>query len=376
MSNGTNDWFARRQTLDTSPFELNNEGRGQALVLRYAGCNLRCPLCYAWRYAWFMKNGYLYNLNNISAALNHLSSTVSRKIVWTRIQGGEPCLNYDRTLNTMEFAILALNAVHNQSLNFYNTTRAVIQTNGIVFGLLSDKQLNSLKIKLENLLQDLKNGKVVLEFSFKSSNDMIYLKPQLKGFDAFLQKIVVPLWDKGIRNISVYPLAGLGPSIDFHNVWIVPIETLRLPQEIPLFHQSAWSPEFRNMVTNFVNNIVPAYGVYSDFRSNPKTFDGHKIAIEELEPTPFQSSWISGYAGKYNELDVTNVPSIDKILRKSDNNLDPQWCNRLLFNRYPHWRLVADKIPTANNPDIFLKSVKDMNNYFYPSHPIGHYPYL
>lgn len=58
------DWFIRSKTK-IHPWELNNEGRGQALVLRYAGCNLRCPLCYAWKYAWAENGGYKYIVEGV-----------------------------------------------------------------------------------------------------------------------------------------------------------------------------------------------------------------------------------------------------------------------------------------------------------------------
>ena len=70
--NGNSDIFAYRRKEIISPFELNNEGGGQALVLRYAGCNLKCPLCYAWRYAWIIRNGYRYSIKNSINALKNL----------------------------------------------------------------------------------------------------------------------------------------------------------------------------------------------------------------------------------------------------------------------------------------------------------------
>jgi len=85
MPNGNNDVFARSPTSThppaplIRPFELNNEGNGQALVLRYAGCNLRCPLCYAWKYAWFRRNGYEYTIHNSIHALKNLPQVAKKK---------------------------------------------------------------------------------------------------------------------------------------------------------------------------------------------------------------------------------------------------------------------------------------------------------
>jgi len=383
MPNGNYDLFARRPTTNIRPFELNNEGRGQALVLRYAGCNLRCPLCYAWRYAWFMRNGHKYNIQNSIDALRNLSQVARKKIVWVRIQGGEPCLTFNRILNTITFAVESLNEIHTNGLNYFKTTRAVIQTNVIMFSNLTRNQIDRVHLHLKNSLNNLNNGKLVFEVSFKSPNHSTYLTPQIKGYEVLLRQIIMPLWHQGFNNITVYPLAGLGPSIDQHNLFIIPIDPQLLPNEIPIFHSSTWSQQFRDLVNDFINNIVPNYNAYVDFRKNSQTNGGKKLAIEELEPTPFQSSWISGYAGGYNKF-IVNVIPINRILRKLTNGIptNPKWkswynswTSGMLFGKST-WNSVLNQIPASSNPNNLLSMVQQMNNYFYPSHPIGHYPYL
>jgi len=73
------DYFARRRTTLISPWELNNEGKSMALVLRYAGCNLKCPLCYAWKYAWSKQNGYKYTIRECIAKLDKLPSLIQKR---------------------------------------------------------------------------------------------------------------------------------------------------------------------------------------------------------------------------------------------------------------------------------------------------------
>lgn len=384
MSNENNDLFARRPTTSISPFELNNEGRGQALVLRYAGCNLRCPLCYAWRYAWFMKNGYRYDVHNSIHALKNLPQLVRKKIVWVRIQGGEPCLTFNRILNTIMFAVESLNIIHTNGLNYFGTTRAIIQTNAITFSILTINQTNRILSHLQNSLNNLTDGKLIFEVSFKSANDPNYLVPQLNGYNVLLNKIIMPLWHQGFDNIAVYPLAGLGPSIDGDNMFIIPIDPTYLPNEFPLFHHSTWNQQFQRLVNDFTNNIISNYNAYGDFRRNSRTGGGRKLAIEELEPTPFQTSWISGYAGGYDKFNVNIIP-INKILRKLTNDIptNPQWkkwynswTSRKLFGRLTSWGNILNQIPASSNPNNLLSLVKQMNKYFYSSHPTGHYPYL
>lgn len=375
---GKDDLFARPPKSEISPFELNNEGprgKGQALVLRYADCNLRCPLCYAWKYAWLPTNGFRYDVEKSVQALTNLPTEIEdkRKIVWVRIQGGEPCLNYNRILFTVRFVAQSLKTIHDHGLNYYPNTRAVIQTNGIKFSSLDKQQIAAIREQLENQVSSLDRGKIVFEFSFKSSNDQATLAAQLLGFRTLSNELLLPLLEKGLDNLPIYPVAGLGPSIDFHNTWLVPIETNPLPKEIPLFHPSTWSTAFREALETFQRDIIPSYDVYQDFRNNSSTNGGRKTAIEEFEPTGFQSSWISGYAKNYEQLGVT-PPILEGLLRKTTESRNRQWYG--FFGRYSHWVQVLDSIPLAHNPTNLLELVREMGDVFYSSHPTGHYPYL
>ena len=382
--NGNSDIFAYRRKEIISPFELNNEGGGQALVLRYAGCNLKCPLCYAWRYAWIIRNGYRYSIKNSINALENLPRVAGKKIVWVRIQGGEPCLTFCRILHTIRFAALSLNIIHTNGLNYFTTTRAIIQTNAIKFSTLTTIQIKQILSNLQKSLSNIEKGKLIFEISLKSPNDLNYLAPQINGYKVLLNQIITPLWRQGFENIAVYPLAGLGPSIDQHNLFIIPIDPKQPSNELPLFHHSTWSQQFRQLIDDFINNIVFSYSAYNDFKRNPKTNRGKKLAIEELEPASFQASWISGYAGKYNKFNITPIP-LNRILRRLTNNIhiNPRWekwynswTSRVLFGRSPKWRNVLNQIPVSNNPNNLLLKVQQMKEYFYPSHPKGHYPYL
>ena len=290
---------------------------------------------------------------------------------------------YDRIINTLNFAFRALNVIHQNGLNKYENIRAVIQTNGIVFSILNIDQTAKIREFLKNLLNLLEKGKIIFEISFKSPNNHALLNKQLLGFNV-LKQILVPLWNESLDNIAIYPIAGLGPSIDFDNLWIIPIDPSSLPQEIPLFHQSTWLPRFKTTIMNFIEQIVPNYNAYMDFRRNPKSNNGTKIAIEGLEPTPFQTSWISGYAGSYNENDV-KILSINKLLRKLtlDRPNDPKWArwynswlSSKLFSKSERWLDVLKQIPASNDPNNLLAMVHQMDGFFYSSHPIGHYPSL
>lgn len=394
MTDKYTNMFARRKKTLISPFVLNNEGSGQALVLRYAGCNLKCPLCYAWKYAWLPVKAeeiIEYNTWDCIRALSHLPRVANKKITWVRIQGGEPCLGFDRILHTIRFAAEALIVIHLNNMNYYDITRTVIQTNGIGFSKLNDFHINNIVSQLRNLLIKLQHeiawhGKIVFEVSFKSPHDVGYLEPQMDGYRVLIDKIIRPLWQEGFNNIAIYPIAGLGPSIDKHNLFIIPVDP-NWPDEIPLFHHLTWSERFKQLVNEFFNEIVPIYQAYSDFREkNQLTNEGKKIALEELEPAKFQVSWISGYAGRYIQYGhAVDTLALDKILRKItlDRPTDSQWSkwynswvSKKMFGKRSDWFNVLTQIPVSENPDMLLSRVAEMCEYFYPSHPEGHYPYL
>ena len=371
------DVFARPRKTPISPFELNNEGRGQALVLRYAGCNLgpaSCPLCYAWRYSWTSR-GYRYTIKESLNALYALPEVVSKKITWVRLQGGEPCLlTRNRFMNTLRFAVHALKIIYEHGLNYYPHIRAVIQTNGIDFAKMPDEQLAKIRDFLLEELSNIGAGRLIFEFSIKSPSCQSLLSRQLKGFRRALGHIAIPIWTQGLDNLALYPIAGLGPSIDFDNTWLVPIDPSFLPQEIPLFHPSSWRQEYADFLNEVINNVFQVYDAYKDFRRNPRTNGGCKVALEELEATLFQTAWISGYAGGYEQEGVAHVPPIQNLLRKTGERPNNQWL--ALFRRHARWLKVMHEIPISKDPGRLLLLVKQMQEHFYPSHPLGHYPYL
>jgi hypothetical protein len=124
------------------------------------------------------------------------------------------------------------------------------------------------------------------------------------------------------------------------------------------------------LIDEFTKDIAPEYAAYDDFRVNPRTSNGTKLAIEELEPTKFQSAWISRYTN------LNAQPPINTLLRRTISERDSQWSSRVLFGRSRNWTRVMDAIPIASDPKRLLKLVESMNECFYPSHPKGHYPYL
>ena len=110
-----------------------------------------------------------------------------------------------------------MKTIEDKGLNYYDVTRCVIQTNGIPFAKLGDAQIAEIVEYLRESLPKLKRSRIMFELSFKSANDQKTLDNQLAAFDMLLNRVMVPIWDLGISNTAVYPIAGLGPSIDAHN---------------------------------------------------------------------------------------------------------------------------------------------------------------
>lgn len=363
--------FARKGEL--GPWEINGESNGFALVLRYSGCNLKCPLCYARKIAWNLRgNKFTYKecihyLNYIQSNLIESKKRKYKRIVWVRFQGGEPLLNFKRIKFTLKLVKDVLDFIHKSKLNYYPITRAVIQTNGIWFAQVYDSELE-LETLFSDILESIINfGRIVFEVSFKSptlTDQNHLLELQYRGYQNML-KLIKFGWDNGYSNIAIYPVAGLGPSIDYDQKYLIPIESSKLPEEVPLFHQSTWHKMFKSIYEEFVNNIVKNYA-YKEFRENPKTLYGKKLPLEELEPCFFQTSWISDYS-KNSSLD----PPLSRLLLRTSKELDQKW--KGLFSKYPN---VINQIPISKDPNRLLGKVKEMQEYFYPSHPKGHYPYL
>ncbi|OYT56588.1 MAG: hypothetical protein B6U76_03290 [Desulfurococcales archaeon ex4484_217_2] len=196
--------FNEKKAVFVEPWELNDEGGGFALILRYCGCQLRCPLCYARRYAWFSEDCKLHHadwvmkqLSNIERALRvKVVKRKPRKITWVRIQGGELCLNFERTMATIDFAA-ALTVIRKYNVGKFYVSRAIIQTNGVFFSRIDEKMFRKIENKLIDVLKRIENhDRIIFEISFKTPVNKVTmwnpkafsmtLKAQVAGFKKLL----------------------------------------------------------------------------------------------------------------------------------------------------------------------------------------------
>ncbi len=351
------------------PFDLNNEGAGKALVLRYAGCNFPCPLCYAHKIAWNPEGGHPCEWSKVRSALSNLDP--DKKVVWARIQGGEPLLNYGRMIGTVRIIPHIIDAIYRGGWNYYPVTRVVVQTNASKLPSLSHAEVQALTQELEQAASQVSGrGRIVFEASFKSPRDPFYLESQVEGY-YILERMVTSLFDSGIDNIAFYPVAGLGPSIDLNNAWLVPVEPSLIPEEVPLFHRSTWDDQFRQIRDRF-QSLASQHPSYADFRKNPLTSGGRLLPLEELEPRRFQTAWISRYSNGKCE------PPLGKLLRRADAKMDRQWeaLTRGTHGTIQAWVDTLEGIPPSRDAGKLLAMVREMRDDFYPSEPKGHYPYL
>jgi len=145
-----------------------------------------------------------------------------------------------------------------------------------------------------------------------------------------------------------------------------------VPEERPIFHKSTWSSPFQTLVEEFTSSVVQGRAC-ADYRTNPITGGGKKIPLEELMPTRFQTSWISRHSKP-----AYNGQSLSSLVRKTSQEIDRQWGALTRGRNGPisGWVAVLAGIPLSKDPEALLEKVREMQDYVYPSHPAGHYPYL
>ena len=327
------------------PWEINREGNYGALVLRFAGCSLRCFMCYSQSYAYLNK--------------------LDRSVGWARIQGGEPLLDDKRSEATAILAGEALKCmVHGNSP--YVNPRVIIQTNGIWLGNASTERITKVVEILVNSLQSLNKGRIIIEISFKGSNAEManafalsrpspyvdnVLSTQINGFNKLLRIINKHAWKLGIDRLAIYPVAAIGPQLSKPN--FIPIWKSTSGEEFPLFHPETWSESFTGVVRKFKEILFDEKDVYVDFINK----HSDKLPMESMEASKFQYGWIS---------QLKHRPELREFVRKNLRILKDSRLN--IFMKY------IEDIPEAG--EKLLRRVKELEYIFYEAEPKDHYPYL
>ncbi|MEM3504412.1 MAG: 4Fe-4S cluster-binding domain-containing protein [Nitrososphaeria archaeon] len=350
-----------------SPWELNEEGgnKKKALVVRYAECNLKCPLCYAQSYAYAFNQSSSRTVRDFSDQNAKQEITNFRdKYNWVRIQGGEPLLNRNRALFTAELVGIALGHLK-QGHSVYNNPHVIIQTNGVWLGNAVQTDLDSFFNSLIQQVDKFENCRVIIEVSFKGANQSIaraysgltngnVFDDQKQAYWNLKNTFVNKVWSKTDK-VAFYIVAGLGPELD--NPPIIPIDDTVDGQEYPIFHPCTWSKEFKDIIVDFTCTIKNYKNtIYKDYINKHGTL----LPMESLEISGMQSGWTSKiksnkslkyFIQRYLRIDSNN-PKIN-LLKNDLRNANISPLNQALFNR-----------------------VSDLKHYFYEAEPKDHYPYL
>ncbi len=348
---------------------LESESRGKGLVMRYWGCNLRCPLCFAQSYAYQNRDSRRIKKYILIEELSHqvkqdLLSVDQKDLRWIRIEGGEPLASATHC----DFMVKIIETL-GRELDVRKKLVIVIQTNGVHLGqrLENAKSFYESIIKLLQSMSNRRELKIAIEISFKGSNEKAcnaysgvpgIHRIQCNAFMYSLE-ILENYWAKGIEQIAVYPVAGFGPS--FEDLVLIPLDpdALERGATMPLFHKDTWSEEFANVVNAF-RHVVRSYdGVYRDYARS----HGEKIHMYGLEvrARKWQMAWISR---AYRDVDLKNF--VGKHLRLNRNAL-----------RYAgFYKKHLQALDLINADDEILSRVDEMREYFVELKPAQHYPYL
>jgi len=276
------------------PWEINAEGSGGALVLRYWECSLRCALCYSQAYAYLNTGGsrVKYGLFLGECSEENLIGFVSM------LQEALPNLAKGR---------LAI------EISFKGANPAAAQ-----------------------------------EYAVSMPIEIKVLETQILGFFRLLKVVSENVWGKGENRIAVYPVAGIGPQLS--NPTFVPVDP-NTPN-LPLFHPHTWSKEFAEVTDKFRQTLAENPSVYLKYvRAH-----GNLIPIESMEPSYFQFGWTSqiskrlelrNYVKKHMRISgrsrlslygqaISEIPDADSQLPQRVTELKPHFYEAEPSSHYPY----------------------------------------
>lgn len=257
------------QKCGHAPYEIS---------LRFAGCNLRCGLCFASGYSWsdqFLRRKTVTNEKTIDDVIEDFEAipypAEHTHYNWLRVLGGEPLLNDEY----VEFLFKVLNKVSEIDSKKFNNG-VIIQTNGIYLGKGNTSRI---KQSLEELYETTPSVKVAIETSIKGTNpeefklltrspSEDYFKDNLKSYFV-VKKLNIP-------NLRSMVVAGFGINESFllREGKSKERMTIISQENKPCYHPDLWSNEFHELYLDFTNTHqsldpmfakMPMYGIKDRF---------------------------------------------------------------------------------------------------------------
>jgi len=257
------------QKCGNAPYEIS---------LRFAGCNLRCGLCFASGYSWsdqFLKRKTVTNEKTVDdvvedfGAIPYLAGYEHYN--WLRVLGGEPFLNSEYA-DFLFQVLIKVSGVDSPKFN----NGIIIQTNGTYIG---KGNTGRIKKHLEELYEANPSVKVAIETSIKGTNpEEFKLLTQSSSEESFKDNLrsYFALKELNIPNLRSMVVAGFGVNESFllregrsrERMTIVSSENK------PCYHPDLWSKEFLQLYLDFTNDYrsldpmfakMPMYGIKDRF---------------------------------------------------------------------------------------------------------------
>jgi len=234
--------------------------------LRFAGCNLKCGLCYASGYSWpdmYQHNKSVTNQKNIEDILKDFREIAGAEgfdhYNWFRVLGGEPLLNDEY----IDFLFEALARMSELDSNKFNNG-IIIQTNGIHIGM---GNASHIKDNLEGLYEINPHVKVAVEISIKGGNseefELLTQRPsELFKYNLNAYNVLKQLKLPNLRPMIV---AGFGLNESYlrdegkskDKMTIIGINNR------PCYHPESWSTEFSDLYDAFTGNYKKSHPMFS-----------------------------------------------------------------------------------------------------------------
>lgn len=268
-ASGKYDKTVAIQKCGNSPYEVS---------IRFAGCNLRCGLCFASGYSWhdkYLEKKTVTSQKTVDDIVKDFKEipypSGYSHYNWLRVLGGEPLLN-NKYIDFLFEALLKIGEIDSKKFN----NGIIIQTNGIYVGKGNSSNIKSY---LEKLYQTNPSVKVAIEISIKGANPEEFRLLTQQASDELFEynlKAYFVLKRLNLPNLRAMIVAGFGPNESFllregkskERMTIVGMDNR------PCYHPDFWSTEFRELYSDFTSTYknlhpmfsrMPMYGIKDRF---------------------------------------------------------------------------------------------------------------
>lgn len=257
------------QKCGNAPYEIS---------LRFAGCDLRCGLCFASGYSWpelYLTRKTVTSEKTVDDVVEDFKAipypSGYRSYNWLRVLGGEPLLN-DKYVGFLFEVLIKISEIDSKKFN----DGIIIQTNGIYVG---KGNTNQIKKYLEELYNVNSSVKVSIETSIKGTNpEEFQLLTRQSSGELFKYNLncYFALKQLNLPNLRPMIVAGFGLNESFLLGEGKSKEKMTIisQENKPCYHPALWTKEFTQLYNDFTNSCItlhpmfarmPMYGIKDRF---------------------------------------------------------------------------------------------------------------